>query len=176
MKIKIHTSNYSLPFSSHQFRSHLKTTVMKNSFLKFSIVILFVATLQFSCSSASSLVSTLASNPNLSGITSLLKGAGGIDKLLGGNGPFTLLAPSNDALSSLGTGAVENLLKPENQSQLTNMLKGYVLPGKMDATALTGASGAKNALGNSLNLGDAKITQSIPVKNGVVQVIDKLLP
>ena len=140
-------------------------------------MVLFIATLQINCSSVSSLFNALSANPNLSGITALLKGAGGIEKLLGGKGPFTLLAPTNDALASLGAGGVENLLKPENQTQLTNMLKGYVLPGKTEAAALTGTSGAAiNATGSAVNLGDAKITQSIPVKDGIIQVIDKLLP
>jgi hypothetical protein len=33
----------------------------------------------------------------------------------------------------------------------------------------------KDALGNALNLGGSKITQSIPTKGGMIQMIDKVL-
>ncbi len=78
-------------------------------FISMSMVLAFVSILHFSCSSpANALMSTLGGNPQLSGISSLLKGAGGLGNLVG-KGPFTLLAPSNNALSSLGAGALENL-------------------------------------------------------------------
>ena len=147
---------------------------MKKNVLRMGMLLAFVSVLHFSCSSpASSLLSTLGGNPQLSGITSLLKGAGGLGSLVG-KGPFTLLAPSNNALSSLGAGALENLLKPENKSMLQGILKKHVLPGKFSADQIN-AGGLKDALGNALNMGGAKITESIPTKGGLIQVIDGII-
>ena len=147
---------------------------MKKSFLRLSITLAFVSFLHFSCSSpANALLGTLGSNPQLSGITSLIKGAGGLGNLVG-KGPFTLLAPSNNALSTLGAGALENLLKPENKDMLTGILKKHVLPGKFTADQIN-AGGLKDALGNVLNMGGAKITESIPTKGGLIQVIDGII-
>ena len=147
---------------------------MKGKFLRLGLVVAFVTTLHISCSSpAASLLSTLGGNPQLSGVTSLLKGAGGLGNLVG-KGPFTLLAPSNNALQALGGGAIENLLKPENKNMLQGVLKNHILPGKFNADQIKGG-GLKNAMGGALNLGGANITQSIPTKGGLIQVIDKVL-
>jgi uncharacterized surface protein with fasciclin (FAS1) repeats len=147
---------------------------MKKNFLRLALTLAFISFLHFSCSSpANALLSTLGGNPQLSGISSLLKGAGGLGNLVG-KGPFTLLAPSNNALSSLGAGAMENLLKPENKEMLTGILKKHILPGKYTADQIN-AGGLKDVLGNPLNMGGAKITESIPTKGGLVQVIDGII-
>jgi uncharacterized surface protein with fasciclin (FAS1) repeats len=74
--------------------------------------------------SGSKLMTSLASNPLLSEFTKLLK-TPGLDKILGGilKKPFTMLAPTNDALSGMGADMLNNLMKPENISSLGNMLK-----------------------------------------------------
>jgi uncharacterized surface protein with fasciclin (FAS1) repeats len=117
---------------------------------------------------------TLGTNPQLSGITSLLKGAGGLGSIMSGKGPFTMLTPTNSALSSLGQGAMDTLWKPENKNMLTDLLKKHVLPGKLTTDQIK-AGGVKDAAGNALNLGGANITESIPTKGGLIQVIDKVL-
>lgn len=63
--------------------------------------------------SGSSLLSSPGGSPSLSSFTSLLK-TPGLDKLIGPalKGPFTMLAPSNSALSSLGADAISSLTKP----------------------------------------------------------------
>ncbi len=148
---------------------------MRVKFLRVGLVTAFVTMLHYSCSNpATALLGTLGSNPQLSGITSLLKGGGGLGSILGGKGPFTLLAPTNNALSSLGQGAMDNLLKPENKDMLTGLLKKHVLPGKLTPDQIK-AGGVKDAAGNALSLGGANITESIPTKGGLIQVIDKVL-
>jgi uncharacterized surface protein with fasciclin (FAS1) repeats len=47
--------------------------------------------------------------------------------------PFTLLAPTNDALSKLGADAISKLTSPDNLGQLANLLKNHIVPGKLDA-------------------------------------------
>lgn len=142
--------------------------------LKILLVVCFVTVLNFSCSSpTSSLMSALGGNANLSGFSSLLKGAGGVGDLVG-KAPFTMLAPSNDALKAIPQDMLTNLMKPENKAQLQNILKKHILPGKYSPEQIA-AGGLKDAAGNALNLGGAKITESIPTKNGLIQVIDQVI-
>lgn len=44
-------------------------------------------------------------------------------------GPLMVFAPVNEAFAALPEGMVENLLKPENKSDLANILKFHVTPG-----------------------------------------------
>jgi uncharacterized surface protein with fasciclin (FAS1) repeats len=45
-------------------------------------------------------------------------------------GPFTVFAPTNDAFGSLPAGTLDDLMKPENKGQLTDILTYHVLPGQ----------------------------------------------
>jgi uncharacterized surface protein with fasciclin (FAS1) repeats len=135
---------------------------MKNLNIRILLVALMLTAANIQCStgskllqSGSSLMNALGGVPNLSQITNILK-TPGLDKLLGGalKTPFTLLAPTNDALNSMGSSAMSNLTNPNNINQLANMLKNYIVPGKKDATSIM-ESGLKAASGQALNLTDA---------------------
>ncbi|MGR3434102.1 MAG: fasciclin domain-containing protein [Shimia sp.] len=54
--------------------------------------------------------------------------AAGLADDLMGEGPFTIFAPSNEAFAALPEGTVENLLMPENQEQLADLLMAHVVP------------------------------------------------
>ena len=56
--------------------------------------------------------------------------AAGLADTLSGPGPFTVLAPTNEAFAKLPAGTVDTLLKPENKEQLTSILTYHVLAGK----------------------------------------------
>ena len=155
---------------------------MKSAFVKFLFTGILVSTLHLQCGTASSLLSSgsplfsaLGGNPALSTVTNLLK-TPGLDKLLGNvmKKPFTLLAPTNDAFQSMGADAVANLSKPENLNSLAGMLKNLIVPGKLDANSLM-QSGLKNAAGNALNLGTAKLGDLISGDKFNIFPIDKLL-
>ena len=147
---------------------------MQRRFLRPVLIIVCIAFFNFSCTSPSAaLQSSLGKYVQLSGIATLLKSAGGL-KNITGKGPFTLLAPTNNALSTLGTANLENLLKPENKEQLIGMLKKHVLPGKFKADQIK-AGGLKDVSGNELNMGNATISESIQTKGGMIQVIDKVI-
>jgi uncharacterized surface protein with fasciclin (FAS1) repeats len=124
--------------------------------------------------SGSSLLKGLGGNANLSSFTSLLQ-TPGVDKILGPalKGKFTMLAPSNDAISGLGADAIKNLTKPENINQLGDILKGHIVPGKLDAAGLA-KGGLKTAGGKDLNLGGAKMGDMISGKNFNVIPVDKV--
>ena len=78
----------------------------------------------------SSLMSALGKVPNLSQFTNLLQ-TPGLDKLLGGvmKKPFSLLAPTNDALGGLASGAMGDV------SKVADMVKNLIVPGKKDAAS-----------------------------------------
>jgi uncharacterized surface protein with fasciclin (FAS1) repeats len=126
-------------------------------------------------SAGSSLMSALGSNPNLSTFTNLLK-TPGLDKALGSvtSSPFTLLAPTNNAFSSMGTDALSNLTKPDNISQLTNLVKNQIVPGKMDAAALA-KGGVNSAGGTPLNLTGVNLGDLVSTDKVNIIPVDKIL-
>ncbi|MCU7552413.1 fasciclin domain-containing protein [Chitinophagaceae bacterium LB-8] len=153
---------------------------------KLSIYVLLVSLLlsvaSIRCSTGTSLLkagspllSALSGVPNLSTFTNLLQ-TPGLDKLIGGamKKPFTLLAPTNDALSNLGSSAMSNLTNPSNISQLANLIKDHIIPGKLDAASLM-QTGLKAASGKALDLGSAKLGDLIGGEKFNIFPVDKLL-
>ena len=54
----------------------------------------------------------------------------GLDRQLAGEGPFTVFAPTNQAFEQLPKGALEELMKQENQAQLSKLLEHHVVQGE----------------------------------------------
>jgi hypothetical protein len=61
--------------------------------------------------------------------------AAGLVDTLKGTGPFTVFAPTDEAFAKLPAGTVEELLKPQNKSNLQAILTYHVVPGKVMAAA-----------------------------------------
>lgn len=124
--------------------------------------------------------------------------AAGLVDTLKGPGPFTVFAPTNAAFDALPAGTVDTLLKPEMKGDLTQVLTYHVVPGSLDAAALTAQIQAGNgeatlttvqggtltaraggpggvtltdAKGNVSNVTVADVRQS----NGVIHVVDAVL-
>ncbi|MEN9572069.1 MAG: hypothetical protein RL172_3300 [Bacteroidota bacterium] len=155
---------------------------MKKISTRLVLALMLVTTLHTGCgssasllSSASPLMSALGGNPSLSTMSSVLQ-TPGLGKLLGGSmkGPFTLLAPSNDAFKALGTDALGNLTKPENLNSLAGILKNHIVPGKLDAGGLANAA-LKTAGGSPLNLGGVNLGNLISTDKANIIPIDKIL-
>jgi len=152
---------------------------MKKLNIRVVMVALLVSVASTRCSSGadilktgSPLLASLNKVPSLSQITSLLQ-TPGLGKLLGGvlKKPFTLLAPTNDALGALGSSALSGLSDP---TKLANLLKGQIVPGKLNAGDLA-QSGLKTASGEALNLAGANLGQLISGSDYNVFPIDKVL-
>ena len=129
-------------------------------------------------------------------LVAAVKAAGLVDTLKS-PGPFTVFAPTNEAFAALPPGTVDTLLKPENKPTLTKVLTYHVVPGRIDAAALSrmiaaggGRATLKTASGGNLyatssgsqvmitddkggmaHVSIANVYQS----NGVIHVIDKVL-
>lgn len=102
-------------------------------------------------------------------------------------GPFTILAPTNAAFDALPAGTVTNLLKPENKTQLQNILKYHVIAGKVRSDKVVTLTTAPTLLptqsltikvdaGSVFLNGTTKVTTvDVDSSNGVIHVIDKVL-
>jgi len=103
---------------------------------------------------------------------------------LSGPGPFTVLAPTNDAFAALPEGTVASLLEPANQDQLAAILKLHVISGNVPAAAV--ATGTVPALGGDLEakvgedgtvtFNDATVIKAdVLANNGIIHVLDKVI-
>lgn len=155
---------------------------MKRTILSTSLVLMLVAFSSIRCGGASSLlssggplISALSGAGNLGTMAKVLQ-TPGLGKLLGGalKGPFTLLAPTDNAFSGLGSGVLENLAKPENLSQLAGVLSKHVVPGKLNPADLL-KGGLNSAAGSALNLGGVDLGKVIGDKKFNIIPIDKVL-
>jgi uncharacterized surface protein with fasciclin (FAS1) repeats len=80
---------------------------------------------------------------------------------------------------------VENLLKPENKQQLTEILTYHVVAGKVMAADVVGIDEAKSVNGkmidvqvngSAVKVNDASVTAvDIAASNGVIHVIDTVI-
>lgn len=129
------------------------------------------------------IVELAMSNDNLSTLVAAVK-AGELVETLSGEGPFTVFAPTNDAFAALPEGTLDNLLKPENKSQLVNILTYHVVPGKVMSTDLyddmiaTTVQGGELtvSVGDAVMVNDATVVQAdVDASNGVVHVVDKVI-
>src|SRR5271166_5795052 len=75
------------------------------------------------------IVDTAVSAGSFKTLVAALKAADLVDTLKG-EGPFTVMAPTDEAFAKLPEGTVESLLKPENKEKLIAILKYHVIPGK----------------------------------------------
>ena len=101
-------------------------------------------------------------------------------------GPFTVLAPTDESFAKLPAGTVESLLKPENKEKLKAILLYHVVPGNVTAKQVTKLNGrtVKTLEGRSVKVSamhgvmvdDARVTKTdIQASNGVIHVIDTVL-
>ena len=117
-------------------------------------------------------------------LAAALQAADLIDALKG-KGPFTVLAPTDDAFAKLPKGTVETLLKPENKQQLIDVLTYHVVKGDVPAAQVVKLSGAKSLNGQQIDIkvvdGKVSVDNANVVKtdimcdNGVIHVIDQVI-
>ena len=123
--------------------------------------------------------------------------AAGLVETLQGDGPFTVLAPTNDAFAALPEGAVDTLLKPENLETLKTVLTCHVVAAKAmaaDVLKMISDNDGEAEIGTvggcklTAKYDDEKVTftdengnaatvtiADVPSKNGVIHVIDTVL-
>ena len=85
----------------------------------------------------STIVEAAVASPDHETLVAAVKAANLADTL-GGDGPFTVFAPTDAAFAKLPDGTVSTLLKPENADMLRSVLTYHVVPGNISATQLIG--------------------------------------
>ncbi len=133
--------------------------------------------------SAADLVDTAVAG-HFNTLVAAVKAAGLVDTLKG-PGPFTVFAPTDEAFAKLPPGTLENLLKPENKSQLQKILTYHVVSGQVMAKDVVKIDSAQTVEGGSLAIhagrggvmvNNAHVTKTdIAASNGVIHVIDTVL-
>ena len=132
------------------------------------------------------IVDTAAGAGSFKTLVAAVKAAGLVDTLEG-TGPFTVLAPTDEAFAKLPAGTVESLLKPENKEKLIAILTYHVIPAKAMAADVVKLNGktVKTVEGSSIKIAvkggsvyadKAKVvTTDIACTNGVIHVIDTVI-
>ena len=123
--------------------------------------------------------------------------AAGLVPTLEGAGPFTVLAPTNEAFAKLPPGTVKTLLEPANKGQLTAVLTYHVIPGRLTASEIAkkidemgghytvntvqGEPVSFSRMGKGIAITDAKgdtamvTIPDVMQSNGVIHVINTVL-
>lgn len=115
--------------------------------------------------------------------------AAGLVDVLTGDGPLTVLAPTDEAFAKLPEGTVESLLLPENKDKLAAILTYHVIAGKVDAAAALKAGEAETVNGGAVTFavdthdghdhpqvnGVNIVATDIKATNGIIHVIDEVL-
>lgn len=111
----------------------------------------------------------------------------GLDAALQGDGPFTVLAPTDEAFEELGD-ELNRLLQEENIEELANILSYHVITAEAfaddiaemdEAPTVSGQSVGISVEGDAITLSGANSAQvvqaDIDASNGVIHVIDTVL-
>jgi uncharacterized surface protein with fasciclin (FAS1) repeats len=130
------------------------------------------------------IVDTAAQTGSFTTLVAAVKAAGLVGTLKG-EGPFTVLAPTDDAFAALPEGTIDMLLMPENKDKLIAILTYHVIPAKAmaeDVVKLTTAATVQGqdvmitVNGDSVMVNDATVVATdVVASNGVIHVIDKVL-
>lgn len=136
---------------------------------------------------AADIVETAASAGRFKTLIAAIEAAD-LEKTLKGTGPYTVLAPTDEAFAALPEGTLESLLKPENKQQLVRILTYHVVPGRltgMEVANIDAPQWARTANGQRLaigirdrvfQVGDATVVRpDIKCSNGMIHVIDRVL-
>jgi len=130
------------------------------------------------------IVATAAAAGNFKMFTRALTEAGLLETLKG-PGPFTVLAPSDEAFARMPKATLDALFA--NKSALRNVLLYHVIAGRLTAANLStmngksrktveGTDAAIAVNGTQLTVGTAVVvTSDIAAKNGIIHVVDRVL-
>ncbi|MDJ0805262.1 MAG: fasciclin domain-containing protein [Gammaproteobacteria bacterium] len=119
------------------------------------------------------MVGVASSAGSFNTLITAVKAAGLLDTL-SGEGPYTVFAPTDAAFAKLPEGTLDALLA--DKSKLTEILTYHVVPGRVDAAAVSGVSKLSTVQGSELPVADIKIAKTdVKASNGVIHVIDEVL-
>jgi uncharacterized surface protein with fasciclin (FAS1) repeats len=127
------------------------------------------------------IVDTAVKAGSFSTLVAAVKAAGLVDTLKSA-GPFTVFAPTDDAVAKLPAGTVDSLLK--DIPKLKKILTYHVVSGKVMAADVMKMKSAKTVEGSEVKIDTSKgvkinnsmvTTPDVVADNGVIHVIDTVL-
>lgn len=128
-----------------------------------------------------SVADTIAANPSLSTLSSLIVKAG-LTPALNGAGPYTVFATTNDAFKAIPNKTMKALA--DDPAMLKEVLAYHVLPTKVmaadvkngSAKTVNGASVALAKAGDFVTVEESMVqTADIAASNGVVHIVDRVM-
>lgn len=129
------------------------------------------------------IVSLAASNRDLEKFVTAMQAAG-LTQTLQGEGPYTVFAPSDNAFAKLDNAAWEELMRPENQAKLSEILTYHIVPGAVesknlqagDYATLQGSPLTAVVSEKDMMVNEGKIVEKdIVASNGIIHIIDTVL-
>lgn len=129
------------------------------------------------------IVNIAANSPDHTTLVAALKAAEYV-KSVANPGPLTVFAPTNAAFAKLPAGTLDELLKPEKQADLKEIIKYHATTTAYDAATLAKmpelamANGKKvkiRSVDGKLQVNDANVIASVRGSNGWVHIIDAVL-
>ena len=108
----------------------------------------------------------------------------GLKPRLAGEGPWTVLAPTDEAFAALPEGEIERLPAPGNRAELAALVGAHVIPGRVMSGDLAGIDQAAQTLAGvpvrlfgergAPRVEDAGfLATDIEASNGVIHVVDR---
>ncbi len=133
--------------------------------------------------SQKNIVQVASGSADHSTLVAAVQAAGLVDVLVNA-GPFTVFAPTNAAFDALPAGTVDNLLKPENKDQLSDILQYHVAVAVLktdylrDGQKLEMVNGGMITIsknGDQVKVNGANIIGTVEASNGLIHVVDQVL-
>jgi len=100
-------------------------------------------------------------------------------------GPLTVLVPTNEAFSKLGSGVAESMLLPPNLDKLRQVLLHHVIAGRQDTTMLQAGTTLMTQSGGQMLVTQTDpfkvdslsegISTDVPATNGLLHVVDTVV-
>ena len=168
-------------------------SIIKKAAITLSTIAILASTLVIpslhtsAAGSSNNIVETASYAPNFSTLVAALKAAGLVDTL-SGTGPFTVLAPTNEAFAKIPADSLAKLLLPENKDRLVKLLTYHVIAGSVDASQIVKLEddAAQTVEGDwiGVKFKDAKVVLNTDTKvlvtdiltsNGIIHAIDSVL-
>jgi uncharacterized surface protein with fasciclin (FAS1) repeats len=137
--------------------------------------------------SSRNIVETAVSAPNFSTLVAAVKAAGLVETL-SSKGPFTVLAPTNEAFAKIPAESLAKLLLPENKDRLVKLLTYHVIAGSVNSSQIVKLedNAAQTVEGDwigievedgkvVLNTDTTVLVTDIQTSNGIIHAIDSVL-
>ncbi len=167
----------------------MKISFVRTGFAASALALMFAAAVPADVkkldvdNSKKTVVEVAAGNPTFSTLVKCIETAG-LAETLGGEGPYTVFAPTNKAFEKLGSETLKAVLA--DKEKLTKILQVHVASGKVmakDAIALDGKmlktmNGEQKVMveNKKVMIGKSTVTKAdIICKNGIIHVIDTVL-